>query len=182
MVDILFDAGEAGLPPAVTPDGMWHRRQLDGWSNISHTTGRPRRPVGLPVENRRRGARNAPGKDEGTDEQDVRGGRGRGRDPRRPGRGAGETRLGEPAHADGRRGLAVAGGRGRRRGEPFLRYQQHTVLPPASERRSGTRWPQGWPSSSSVTAGREGSDTVVQAGHEGSLQCGGVRRDSMLWP
>ena len=38
MFDILFYAGEAGLPPALTPDGMWHRRQMDGWSNISHMT------------------------------------------------------------------------------------------------------------------------------------------------
>ena len=35
---ILLSAGEAGLPPALTPDGMWYWRNLRKWQNLSHST------------------------------------------------------------------------------------------------------------------------------------------------
>ena len=112
-----------------------------------------------------KGGAERPRKGRGTDEREVRGGRGRGRDPRRPGRGAGGARL-EGVRlgiggSDGRRGLAVAGGRGRRKAAresaggtfPDL-VMAVRALETGRSGRSGTRWPRGWPGSSSVTPER----------------------------
>lgn len=161
--EILGRAAEAGIGPETMPDGMWYwlavPKHVGGHSAYDQ---RPRRAA-VVLETGGE-ARNAPGKGRRTDEQDVRGGRCRG-DHRRPGRGAGETRLGEPARADARRGQAVAGGRSRRSAGTFLRCPRRTGLSPASG--GGARH-----------AGREGSDTVVWQATR-ALYWAAVRHDAI---